>query len=103
MGRFGHSWYNATKSELIVPGPVILWGAMQHNTVAGGIAKLYDGLDANSGREFADLLAPANQTIRYDFMGIQFERGLYITLDANVENVTLIFDPVERLLTGPEV
>ena len=102
MPRYGKSWWISTKTELVVDGPVILHGAMQHNTVASSAVTIYDGLDESSGRFFTELIAPTTQTIRYDFQGVQFDRGLYVVLAAGVHHVTLIFSPVERVLTGPQ-
>ena len=72
-------------------------------STTGGDVTIYDGLDASSGRLIATIKGTANVSSILDFGGLQLDRGLFIDIGSNVSEVTAVFDPVERILSGSEV
>lgn len=103
MSNFAHAWYRTTADQLAVGGPGVLHRVILLVSTTGGDVTIYDGLDASSGRLIATLKGTANVSLPVDFGGLQLDRGLFIDIGSNVSEVTAVFDPVERILTGPEV
>jgi len=83
---------------MAVEGPCTLVGVIGLTSVAGEIATLYDGLDAGSGRAVFALYGLANLSwgLCMEGRGIELSTGLYLALDTDAVEVTVIYDSLER-------
>jgi len=82
---------------MAVEGPCTLVGVIGLTGVAGEIATLYDGLDSGSGRAVAVLYGLANLSwgLCLGDRGIELSTGLYLALDSDAVEVTVIYDSLE--------
>lgn len=54
--------------------------------------RLYDGLDASSGRNITPLMARVGFVAQYRFDGLYCARGLYVDFEENVEECTVEYE-----------
>ena len=88
-------WTNITASEAIAEQPVYLHGVVVLTSADGGAATLYEGQDAASGRKIATIEGSANKSRPIAFHPpLLCERGLYVSVGANVTEVTVHWTPV---------
>ena len=81
---------------LITTGPARLEGVVVNVGANGHYATVYQGRDATSGRVIAVIKALAGRSVMQNVIPpIYCPLGIYVTLSANVENVTIFWSPVE--------
>jgi hypothetical protein len=92
--------YYLTDDLLLQEGPGVLYGFSYNCSANGGTLTIYDGLNAQSGRLLFTLPGWQYDANTQCFAnGILFETGLYVVLDANVANATIIFEPKRSYTT----
>lgn len=91
----GYAFSRLTGDQLVREGPVLFGGIIARASVAGAQVAVYDGMDPTSGRLVHTYTLPiTNSTNLTLHIPIAFDRGLYVDLDANVTEVTVLWIPV---------
>lgn len=89
--------------RLIQEGPGELWGFVFDCSTDGGVIAIYDGLDADSGRLLFHVEGWANDPNSVMFATpARFETGLYVVLDTNVSDASLMVRPL-RSYEAPSI
>ena len=84
----------ATASALINEGETLLVGVLVLTSAATGAVAVYEGLDAVTGRLVHTFTCDAARSVLYSLpVPLLLERGLYVSMDANVTEVTLFWTP----------
>ncbi len=88
----GVAWKYMENSGVVVEGDAIIFGVSMDGDTSGAQAILYEGLETTSGKKMLhiDTLANRSQVVNLT-PGLRVDRGCYVTIDANVENITVWF------------
>ena len=83
-----------TASALINEGETLLVGVLILTSAATGAVAIYEGLDAVTGRLVHTFTCDAARSVLYSLpVPLLLERGLYVSMDANVTEVTVFWLP----------
>lgn len=89
------SWRLCTVDQIIQRGPTLLYGLILRASVTGGDVTLYAAQDAITGAKIATFEGIANESRPLFFpVPIYCDRGLYIDVGSNVDDVLVIFAPL---------
>ena len=81
-------------SALVTPDACLLYGLIQLNAVASAAVGVYEGRDATAGRLIITAKAGADDSKAITLPGpLYLANGLYVSLAANVSEVTLFWSP----------
>lgn len=88
-------WKRRTSTGLITPGRVNLTQVIVLSARTDDGVTVYDGLDAAAAFQIAELQGEAAiSTPVYFKPPLYCENGIYVSLDTNVTEVTVIYEPV---------
>lgn len=83
-------------SRIINEGPTLFCGAVFSVESNSAVAKLYDGNDATSGTPVIELrLGSDDPNSICPCCPVIFERGLYVTIDADVMSASIFWSSAE--------
>lgn len=89
-------WTTLNKSGLATGTPCKVWGVLVKPGAATEAAAVYDGLDTTSGRLFHTFYIAANGSQLFAFRKpVLFARGVYVDFVGNIDEVTIMWGPVD--------
>lgn len=90
------AWERATTSRDVVRGPCLLTGLIVLSAHTDDGVSVYDGRDATSGYLIGEFQGEAAISTPFTFTPpIACENGIYVSLDTNVTEVTVIYQSVK--------
>lgn len=94
MTEQGVGWARLTGDGPVTDQPCLLHGIVFLTGSSGSPVDVYDGVDAGAGRQVARLKNQANRSHGYFFpRPLRMDVGIYVVLDANVDEVTIVWEP----------
>lgn len=90
-------WLRLVSSGRVADGPILLTGVYVNGSVSGATVTLYNALDVIASSKILDVIVGGTETKSVLFQNAVYcERGLYVTLDANVDECMIAWLPIRE-------
>lgn len=91
------AFFNSNITKLVTEGPALITGITVDATDATGKITLYDGMDPNSGRKFADFTSPTTGAYHHGFtVPVFFNSGIYVEVTSTIHDYTIEYIPLRH-------